>query len=89
MLVISFCFHICPGMSLYNISLGYEQAGDLHRAMECARESLRAWQTALPPGHAYVVAAENQIKDLELAIDEDDLDDDVEEEDAAAHDDDV
>ena len=74
---------------MYNIGLSYEQAGDLHRAMECARESLRVWQTALPPGHAYVVAAENQIKDLELAIDEDDLDDDVEEEDAAAHDDDV
>ena len=86
MLVISFCFHICPGMSLYNISLGYEQAGDLHRAMECARESLRVWQTALPPGHEYVVAAENQIKDLS---EEHDVDDDVEEEDAAAHDDDV
>ncbi len=75
-------------MSLYNVSLSYEQAGDLHRAMECARESLRVWQTALPPGHAYVVAAENWIKDLELAIDEDDLDDDVEEEDAAANEDD-
>ena len=65
MLVISFCFHICSGISLYNIGESYEQAGDLHRAMECARESLRVWQTALPPGHAYVVAAENQIKDLE------------------------
>ncbi len=89
MLVISFFFHICPGFSLYNISLSYEQAGDLHRAMECARESLRVWQTALPPGHQDIVDAENWIKDLELAIDEDDVDDDVEEEDAAAHEDDV
>ena len=89
MLVISFCIHICPGKSLYNISLSYERAGDLHRAMECARESLRVWQTALPPGHQDIVDAENWIKALELAIDKDDLDDDVEEEDAAAHDDDV
>ena len=86
MLVISFCFHICSGLSLYNISLSYERAGDLHRAMECARESLRVWQTALPPGHAYVVAAENQIKDLS---EEHDVDDDGKEEDAAAVEDDV
>ena len=89
MLVISFCFHIFPGKSLYNISLSYERAGDLHRAMECARESLCVLQTALPPGHQDIVDAENRIKALELAIDEDDLDDDVEEEDAAADDDDV
>ncbi len=68
MLVISFCFHICSGMSLYNISLSYEQAGDLHRAMECARESLRVWQTALPPGHQYVIAAEKKIMDLERRL---------------------
>ena len=86
MLVISFCIHICPGKSLYNISFSYEQAGDLHRAMECARESLRVWQTALPPGHQDIVDAENRIKDLS---EEHDVDDDVEEEDAAAHDDDV
>ena len=57
--------------------------------MECARESLRVWQTALPPGHQDIVDAENRIKALELAIDKGDLDDDVEEDDAAAHDDDV
>ncbi len=83
-------FYIFSGLSLYNISLSYEQAGDLHRAMECARESLRVWQTALPPGHEYVVAAENQIKDLQLGIDEEhDSDDDGEEEDAAADEDDT
>ena len=89
MLVISFCFHICPGMSLYNISLSYERAGDLHRAMECARESLRVWQTALPPGHQDIVDAENRIKDLQLVIDEDDAGDDGEEEDAASDEDDT
>jgi hypothetical protein len=36
--------HVCTGMSLYNISLSYEQAGDLDRAIECAREALRIWQ---------------------------------------------
>ena len=74
---------------MYNISLSYEQAGDLHRAMECARESLRVWQTALPPGHQDIVDAENRIKNLQLAIDEDDAGDDGEEEDAAADEDDT
>ncbi len=82
-------FHNFSGLSLYNISLSYEQAGDLHRAMECARESLRVCQTALPPGHQDIVDAENQIKDLQLAIDEGDSGDDGEEEDAAADEDDT
>ena len=82
-------FYIFSGLSLYNISLSYGQAGDLHRAMECARESLRVWQTALPPGHQDIVDAENQIKDLQLAIDEDDAGDDGEEEDAASDEDDT
>ncbi len=58
-------FYIFSGLSLYNISLSYEQAGDLHRAMQCARESLRVWQTALPPGHQDIVDAEKKIMRLE------------------------
>ena len=85
----SYFYYFFSGLSLYNISLSYEQAGDLHRAMECARESLRVWQTALPPGHQDIVDAENQIKNLQLAIDEDDTGDDGEEEDAAADEDDT
>ncbi len=81
--------YIFTGSSLYNISLSYEQAGDLHRAMECARESLRVWQTALPPGHQDIVDAEKKIEDLQLTIDKDDSDDDGEEEDAAADEDDT
>ena len=56
------------GLSLYNISLSYAQAGDFDRAMECARESLRVLQTALPPGHQDIVYAEEMILDLERAI---------------------
>ena len=60
------------GLSLYNISCIYAQAGDCDRAMECARESLRVLQTALPPGHQDIVAAEEMIVYLERAIEEDD-----------------
>ena len=68
MFVISFCFHIFPGLSLYNISLSYEQAGDFDRALECARESLRVFQTALPPGHQNIVNAEKMILYVERAM---------------------
>jgi hypothetical protein len=56
------------GLSLYNISCSYAQAGDFDRAMECARESLRVLQTALPPGHQDIVYAEEMIVYLERAI---------------------
>ena len=59
---------VSSGVSLYNISESYEQAADFDRAMECARESLRVFQTALPPGHQYIVAAEKMILDLERAM---------------------
>ena len=60
--------HLITGMSLYNISFSYEQAGDLHRAIECAREALRIWQAALPPGHEDIVDAEERVRDLEQAM---------------------
>ena len=60
--------HVTTGMALYNISLSYEQAGDLHRAIECAREALRIWQAALPPGHEHVVAAVKRVRRLEQAV---------------------
>ena len=53
---------------MYNISLSYKQAGDFDRALECARESLRVFQTALPPGHQDIVDAEKMILDLERAM---------------------
>jgi len=56
------------GMSLYNISSSYRRAGDMSRAMECAREALRIWQAALPPGHKHVVDAEELVRRLEQAL---------------------
>ena len=60
--------HVLPGMSLYNISFSYEQAGDLDRAIECAREALHRWQAALPQGHKYIVDAQKRVRDLEQAM---------------------
>ena len=60
--------HVLPGMSLYNISFSYEQAGDLDRAIECAREALRIWQAALSPGHKYIVDAQKRVRRLEQAM---------------------
>ena len=59
--------HVLPGMSLYNISFSYEQAGDLDRAIECAREALRIWH-ALPQGHKYIVDAQKFVRRLEQAM---------------------
>jgi hypothetical protein len=52
-------------LSLYNISLSYERAGDVRKAMDCAREAVRIWQAALPPGHPHLKAAEENVRDLE------------------------
>ncbi len=57
-----------PGIaqSLYNISFSYEQAGDMRKAMDCAREAVRIWQAALPPGHPDIKDAEKNVRRLEL-----------------------
>ena len=51
--------------SLYNISLSYEQAGDMRKAMDCAREAVVIWQAALPPGHPDIHDAEENVLRLE------------------------
>jgi len=56
------------GMALYNISFSYEQAGEISRAMEFAREALRIWQAALPPGHEDVMDARKLVRRLEQAL---------------------
>ena len=56
------------GLALHTISFSYERAGDMSRAIDCAREALRIWQAALPPGHEYVVAAEKLVRRLEQAL---------------------
>ncbi len=59
---------VLTGLALYNISFSYEQAGDMSRAMECARQALRILQAALPPGHEDVVDAEELVRRLEQAL---------------------
>ena len=50
---------------LYNISFGYEQAGDMRKAMNCAREAVVIWQAPLPPGHPHLNLAEKNVLRLE------------------------
>ena len=52
-------------VSLHNISLSYERAGDMRRATDCAREAVRIWKAALPPGHPHLKAAEERVRRLE------------------------
>ena len=73
---------VYAGLSLYNISFSYNETGDLQRAMECVRESLRVWQTALPPGHQDIHNAEDMIRYLEHAMQEGDENKDEAQEDA-------
>ena len=68
---LEFCRRVLPpghpdiATSLYNISLSYERAGDLRRATNCAREAVRVWQAALPPGPPDIQDAENNVRRLE------------------------
>jgi tetratricopeptide (TPR) repeat protein len=48
-------------VSLYNISLSYEQASDLSRALVCAREAIAIWQATLPPDHPRLQAAKKRV----------------------------
>ena len=52
-------------VSLYNISLSYERAGDMRKAMDCTREAVVIWQAALPPGHPHLKTAEKKVLRLE------------------------
>ncbi len=60
------------GLTLYNISLSYERNISLPRALKCAREALRIWQTSLPPEHEDIVDSFNLVRRLELAMGIDD-----------------
>ena len=62
------CDELFTGLALYNISFSYETSGSLPRALECAREALRIWQTSLPPGHEHVALAQSQVCDIERAL---------------------
>jgi tetratricopeptide (TPR) repeat protein len=61
-----------PGMALYNISLNYQRLEKLPRAVKCAREALRIWQTSLPPGHEDIMDSMNLVRHLEQEMGLDD-----------------
>ena len=50
------------GICFHNLSISYKHVGDIHRALESAREALRIYQTALPPSHPYVSAAQQHVR---------------------------
>ncbi len=52
------------GLALYNISLNYQRLGKLPRALKCAREALRIWQTSLPPEHEDIAYAMALLRNL-------------------------
>jgi hypothetical protein len=81
--VVSPLFHVSSAMACDNVSFSYEDSGALPCALEAAREALRIWQAALPPGHEDVTDAEERVRDLLQAMDDvddshDDDDDDGE-----------
>ena len=61
---------VFAGLLLYIISCSCIQTGDLQRAMECVRESLRVWQAALPPRHQHILLAEDMLHNLERDMQE-------------------
>ena len=63
----SFSSDLFSALACYNISFSLEQTGALPRALEAAREALRIWQAALPPGHEDISDAEERVRELEQA----------------------
>ncbi len=57
--------HPVIGMSCFNLSLSYRQAGDFHGAIQRAREALRIFQATLPPSHPRVEQAQKLVHHLE------------------------
>ena len=53
--------------SANNWSFCYEDDGALPLALEAAREALRIWKLALPPGHKDISDAEELVHRLEQA----------------------
>ena len=62
-----FLVTLFTALAFYNISFCYEVNGALPRALEAAREALRIWKLALPPGHDDISDAEERLHRLEQA----------------------
>ena len=49
------------GFSCFNLGITCHKVGDLHRALQFAREALRIFQATLPPSHPHVTQAQQLV----------------------------
>ena len=49
------------GISCLNLGISCYKVGDLHRALQFAREALRIFQATLPPSHPHVTQAQQLV----------------------------
>jgi len=49
------------GISCLNLGFSCYKVGDLHRALQFAREALRIFQATLPPSHPHVTQAQQLV----------------------------
>ena len=49
------------GISCLNLGISCRKVGDLHRALQFAREALRIFQATLPPSHPHVTRAQQLV----------------------------
>ena len=49
------------GISCLNLGISCRKVGDLHRALQFAREALRIFQATLPPSHPHVKHAQQLV----------------------------
>ena len=54
------------GIACLNIGINYFEVGDLHRALQIAREALRVLQATLPPSHPHVKQAQQLVRHCEV-----------------------
>ncbi len=53
------------GTSCLSLGISCEMVGDLHRALQFAREALRILQATLPPSHSHVKQAQQLVRGYE------------------------
>ena len=49
------------GLSCFHLGISCHNVGDLHRALQFAREALRIFQATLPPSHSHVTQAQQLV----------------------------
>ena len=53
------------GISCFNLGITCRKVGDLHRALQFAREALRIFQATLPPSHPHATQAQQLVLQYE------------------------